>query len=545
MATSSSGADAWQFATDKATGNVYFYNRATRETRWTLPADEEQTTCLIASLSEAHALLKRERASLSHIKEAVDRSTGKTYYYDSKTKETFWDDPRRPAAPLAAVPQTQALTETPRVKHHPVSLFSVSPTRQPRFEEDEAEQPASFFSAREQHKPLFDEDLEPSPRTPTRAVSFGSHHSSPFVQVFKEEEEVVTAKPPPTAVQFNKDHLRLIKKRMGQLQPQAPTVAEPPIPKREVAVKPVEEEEEFVPKRAVRMVVKANKEEEEEAPPVIVRTKTAVVEQVLRPKPVRQQTACLRRSGCTCNACSPNVLDGDGAVALSQDELVPCRSCNRKFSSRSLVVHERVCAKVFKPALSSSSPPAAAVATAAVVGEKKKSNAKWRKQSEELRAAMQRGRGEEPSTKPVLVSATTMTTADAENEQDDGLVMCPHCERRFNDKAAERHIPKCTSIMSKPKMLKRGEGKSVAKPLAPAPPPSAAKRTSIADRQAASANLTCPTCRLAFASQRILERHLDACGPPATPKPKPWQQRKPLPPAPPSAGSQSSWDDYS
>jgi hypothetical protein len=37
-------------------------------------------------------------------------------------------------------------------------------------------------------------------------------------------------------------------------------------------------------------------------------------------------------------------------------------------------------------------------------------------------------------------------------------VQCPHCERRFNEKAAERHIPVCTSIRSKPSSLKRGTG---------------------------------------------------------------------------------------
>ena len=37
-------------------------------------------------------------------------------------------------------------------------------------------------------------------------------------------------------------------------------------------------------------------------------------------------------------------------------------------------------------------------------------------------------------------------------------VQCPHCSRKFNQAAAERHIPKCTTIKAKPKMLKRGGG---------------------------------------------------------------------------------------
>mmetsp|Transcript_12300 Transcript_12300/g.28872 ORF Transcript_12300/g.28872 Transcript_12300/m.28872 type:complete len:95 (+) Transcript_12300:575-859(+) len=39
---------------------------------------------------------------------------------------------------------------------------------------------------------------------------------------------------------------------------------------------------------------------------------------------------------------------------------------------------------------------------------------------------------------------------------DPSLVQCPHCSRRFNETAAERHIPKCNEIKAKPKMLKAG-----------------------------------------------------------------------------------------
>ena len=37
---------------------------------------------------------------------------------------------------------------------------------------------------------------------------------------------------------------------------------------------------------------------------------------------------------------------------------------------------------------------------------------------------------------------------------------CPHCGRRFNEKAAERHIPKCQTIKAQPKMLRRGQGRA-------------------------------------------------------------------------------------
>ena len=43
--------------------------------------------------------------------------------------------------------------------------------------------------------------------------------------------------------------------------------------------------------------------------------------------------------------------------------------------------------------------------------------------------------------------------ATVENIVDDGLVPCPHCNRRFNEKAAARHIPKCLEIKAKINLL--------------------------------------------------------------------------------------------
>jgi hypothetical protein len=42
---------------------------------------------------------------------------------------------------------------------------------------------------------------------------------------------------------------------------------------------------------------------------------------------------------------------------------------------------------------------------------------------------------------------------------DDDLVPCPHCQRRYSEKAAERHIPQCKDIKAKPARLVRGGGR--------------------------------------------------------------------------------------
>jgi len=48
---------------------------------------------------------------------------------------------------------------------------------------------------------------------------------------------------------------------------------------------------------------------------------------------------------------------------------------------------------------------------------------------------------------------------------DPSLIPCPHCGRRFNEKAAERHIPQCNNIKAKPSSLKRGTGTGIGKPV--------------------------------------------------------------------------------
>lgn len=41
---------------------------------------------------------------------------------------------------------------------------------------------------------------------------------------------------------------------------------------------------------------------------------------------------------------------------------------------------------------------------------------------------------------------------------DPSYLQCPHCNRSFNEKAGERHIPQCRGIINKPSRLTRGSG---------------------------------------------------------------------------------------
>ena len=81
---------------------------------------------------------------------------------------------------------------------------------------------------------------------------------------------------------------------------------------------------------------------------------------------------------------------------------------------------------------------------------------KWKAQSNQLREAMANMRAISAAEKAGKPLPPAMPSGP-----DMSLIGCPHCGRRFNQKAAERHIPKCQSIKAKPKTLTRGSGRGL------------------------------------------------------------------------------------
>lgn len=77
----------------------------------------------------------------------------------------------------------------------------------------------------------------------------------------------------------------------------------------------------------------------------------------------------------------------------------------------------------------------------------------WKQQSKAFREAMKAARAVKIAQETGAPLPPVMPSAP-----DPSLVPCPHCGRRFNQKAAERHIPQCQNIKAKPSTLKRGSG---------------------------------------------------------------------------------------
>jgi hypothetical protein len=180
------------------------------------------------------------------------------------------------------------------------------------------------------------------------------------------------------------------------------------------------------------------------------------------------------------------------------EKLTACATCGRTFNSRALAIHVKSCGKVTqkrKPldmskqrlghldgdARGSSSSGQHPNNNNNKAPAKRKKQPRWKAQSGALRRAMMAARGNEQKqnfarkrgggmrnrgqhSQNGIGDGNRMHAEEPEEEEeeeeeyDDGLIPCPHCHRRFNQKAAERHIPKCKDIKAKPKTLRRGAG---------------------------------------------------------------------------------------
>eukprot|EP01038_Epipyxis_sp_PR26KG_P007853 gene7853-10661_t len=145
-----------------------------------------------------------------------------------------------------------------------------------------------------------------------------------------------------------------------------------------------------------------------------------------------------------------------------------CPDCGRKFFEGPYEKHVKICSKVFmqkrkvfdstkmriqdNPELKMSYQNSNAENDALANANAKK--AKWKEDSIRFREAMKAARAYSKAVEsggplpPPVVSSTV----------DSSLIPCPHCGRRFSEKAGERHIPNCQNIRAKPTMLKKGGG---------------------------------------------------------------------------------------
>ena len=154
---------------------------------------------------------------------------------------------------------------------------------------------------------------------------------------------------------------------------------------------------------------------------------------------------------------------------VEPSELRECPSCSRQFNPSAYERHIKICKKVFMTerkvfnaaeqrkiddenlAFANQQAKAKQKKAKPAATSGKNEIPKWKLQSLQFRAAMKAAQegGGGPEEEAIHQAAI------------DNLIPCPHCNRRFNETAAERHIPKCKDIRAKPTALMRGSSNGI------------------------------------------------------------------------------------
>ena len=163
--------------------------------------------------------------------------------------------------------------------------------------------------------------------------------------------------------------------------------------------------------------------------------------------------------------------DGEYAPPKPQKQ---CPDCGRSFNLDVFSKHEKICAKVFMSKRKTFDSKKARImglaeqngADAVKIAKEGLRNqrrggggggggggGKWAEESRAFREAMRNARS---VTKAIKSGAPLPPSVP--NGPDMSLTPCPHCNRRFNAKAAERHIPQCQNIIAKPSRLLKNSG---------------------------------------------------------------------------------------
>ncbi|XP_012261989.2 serine/threonine-protein kinase pakG-like isoform X4 [Athalia rosae] len=173
-----------------------------------------------------------------------------------------------------------------------------------------------------------------------------------------------------------------------------------------------------------------------------------------------------RSSGAT----SPSAKKGpmsarNGPSTVSSDALVPCKVCGRRFADDRISLHERICSKTGQKkrkqfdtvlhrvqgteleAFAKKNATPAGRQGERRVKEKKpevKPKSNWRRKHEDFINAIRSAK----QVQAHLAAGGKLSDLPPPPMSDTSdYIQCPHCGRKFNQGAAERHIPKCQNMM--------------------------------------------------------------------------------------------------
>ncbi|XP_043461812.1 zinc finger C2HC domain-containing protein 1C-like isoform X2 [Leptopilina heterotoma] len=158
----------------------------------------------------------------------------------------------------------------------------------------------------------------------------------------------------------------------------------------------------------------------------------------------------------TSRGSTPRSSASMGSKTDYADNLVSCKNCSRRFTTDRIELHEKICAKsgqkkrkqfdAMKFRLQGTElEPFAKVGVKKQETKQKKTTVKsnWRKTHEDFISTIRSAK----QVQAHLAAGGKLSDLPPPPPSDTSdYIQCPHCGRKFNESAAERHIPKCENM---------------------------------------------------------------------------------------------------
>lgn len=184
-----------------------------------------------------------------------------------------------------------------------------------------------------------------------------------------------------------------------------------------------------------------------------------------------------------------------------EGDLVPCSLCGRNFNADRLAKHEAVCRKQAASNAKRAKLIARKAAKLPEPGSQKSAGTEaWKSKHNEFQNAIQYAKKMAAMQKAGVSLASLPPPPRSENPD---YVTCPHCDRRFNQNAASRHIPSCANTINKPKAVNRG---------GPVKPPAAGSMAAQRAAKAAAAARQAPSRQPAYGAPQGYSQYGDEYG---------------------------------
>lgn len=174
----------------------------------------------------------------------------------------------------------------------------------------------------------------------------------------------------------------------------------------------------------------------------------------------KQISPAPKTSSFVAKKCSAELVQEPVKSRPRDPNLEQCKFCGRSFAKDRIQKHEEICAKTLKKRKVFDATKMRVKGTEAEQFVRKKNKkedpkpkkSSWRTQHENFIASIRQAKAVQ---KHLASGGKLSDLPPPPPSENPDYVPCPHCGRKFNDAAAERHIPRCKNIVSNKKQVRK------------------------------------------------------------------------------------------